>query len=319
MFTGIIEGIGTVVDLTTHEDSAVLTIAAGDVVADLPPGGSLAVNGVCLTSVVEPTAGGDVGSAGGEAAGGGDAVSAGEAAAAEPVVSVGAEPAASETSASGQGTFVAEVMGETLRLTGLGALTPGDPVNLERCTPAAGRFDGHIVQGHVDGLGEVIARTDHAEWTTLRIGIPAHLAPLTAVKGSIALNGVSLTLTAVSEAVPPAAGVHAESVHAEDGISDGEGTPRAWVEVGLIPATLSHTTFGRLQVGDPVNVEVDVIAKYAARLLSFTAPDASTPRPLATTASADTAATTEPPVASAPSMSNPIPVTTPAPQGADHD
>ena len=255
VFTGIIEGIGTVVDLTTHEDSAVLTIAAGDVVADLPPGGSLAVNGVCLTSVVEPATGSGF---------------------------------ASEPSASGQGTFVAEVMGETLRLTGLGSLTPGDPVNLERCTPAAGRFDGHIVQGHVDGLGEVIARTDHAEWTTLRIGIPVHLAPLTAVKGSIALNGVSLTLTAVSEAVPSAAAAPEGSV--------AEGTALAWVEVGLIPATLTHTTFGGLRVGDPVNVEVDVIAKYTARLLAFAAP-----------------------AASASSMTIPTPVTTPAPQGADHD
>lgn len=276
MFTGIIEGIGTVVDLTTHEDSAVLTIAAGDVIADLPPGGSLAVNGVCLTSVVEPATGGDGGSArGGLGPAGGDVVP--------------GEPAASEPAASGQGTFVAEVMGETLRLTGLGSLTPGDPVNLERCTPAAGRFDGHIVQGHVDGLGEVIARTDHAEWTTLRIGIPAHLAPLTAVKGSIALNGVSLTLTAVSEAVPPTAGIRAEGTAAE-------GTSLAWVEVGLIPATLSHTTFGGLRVGDPVNVEVDVIAKYTARLLAFAAP-----------------------AASASSMTIPTPVTTPAPQGADHD
>ncbi|RAF56990.1 riboflavin synthase, partial [Burkholderia multivorans] len=84
-------------------------------------------------------------------------------------------------------------------------------------------------------------------WTTLRIGIPARLAPFTAVKGSIALNGVSLTLTAVSE--PSLA--------------------EAWVEVGLIPATLTHTTFGGIRTGDPVNVEVDVIAKYTARLLSF--------------------------------------------------
>lgn len=207
VFTGIIEGLGIVVDVARHEDSAVLTINAGDVVADLGPGGSLAVDGVCLTSVVEDENG-----------------------------------AAAEA-----GRFVAEVMGETLRLTGLGALTPGDPVNLERCTVAGGRLDGHVVQGHVDGLGEVIARTDHAEWTTLRIGIPARLAPFTAVKGSIALNGVSLTLTAVS--APALA--------------------EAWVEVGLIPATLTHTTFGGIRTGDPVNVEVDVIAKYTARLLSF--------------------------------------------------
>ena len=103
------------------------------------------------------------------------------------------------------------------------------------------------MQGHVDGRGELIDRTDRADWSTLRIAIPADLAPLTAVKGSIALNGVSLTLTAVSEPTGPA----------------------SWVEVGLIPATLSHTTFGELEVGAAVNIEVDVLAKYTARLLSF--------------------------------------------------
>lgn len=138
-------------------------------------------------------------------------------------------------------------MGETLRLTGLGTLGTGDRVNLERCTPASGRFDGHVVQGHVDGRGELLDRTDRPDWSTLRIGIPSELAPLTAIKGSIALNGVSLTLTAVSE--PSASS--------------------AWVEVGLIPATLTHTTFGELPVGAAVNVEVDVLAKYTARLLSF--------------------------------------------------
>lgn len=204
MFTGIIEGLGTIETIDYTNDSATITIDAGALVADLELGGSLAVNGVCLTSTRRP-----------------------------------AEQA--------PGLFTAEVMGETLRLTGLGTLGTGDRVNLERCTPASGRFDGHVVQGHVDGRGELIDRTDRADWSTLRIAIPADLAPLTAVKGSIALNGVSLTLTAVSEPTGPA----------------------SWVEVGLIPATLSHTTFGELEVGAAVNIEVDVLAKYTARLLSF--------------------------------------------------
>ncbi|UVI35706.1 riboflavin synthase [Brevibacterium spongiae] len=204
MFTGIIEALGTVETIDYTNDSATITIDAGALVADLDLGGSLAVNGVCLTST-------------------------------------------RRSAEQAPGLFTAEVMGETLRLTGLGTLGTGDRVNLERCTPASGRFDGHVVQGHVDGRGELIDRTDRPDWSTLRIAIPADLAPLTAVKGSIALNGVSLTLTAVSEPTDPA----------------------SWVEVGLIPATLSHTTFGELEVGAAVNIEVDVLAKYTARLLSF--------------------------------------------------
>lgn len=210
MFTGIIEGLGTVESIDYTNDSATITIDAGALVADLELGGSLAVNGVCLTSTRQ-------------------AASTEQAASANP------------------GHFTAEVMGETLRLTGLGTLKTGDRVNMERCTPASGRFDGHVVQGHVDGRGELINRIDRADWSTLRIAIPTDLAPLTAVKGSIALNGVSLTLTAVSE----------------------PSEPTAWVEVGLIPATLAHTTFGELEIGAAVNIEVDVLAKYTARLLSF--------------------------------------------------
>ncbi|GAA1930037.1 riboflavin synthase [Brevibacterium antiquum] len=224
MFTGIIEELGIVAAIDRMDDSAVITIDAKGLVDDLGLGGSLAVNGVCLTSVRDE-------------------------ASSPPGESLGA------FTAEVQGPFTAEVMGETLRLTGLGALRTGDRVNLERCTPASGRFDGHVVQGHVDGCGELLSRDDFDEWSTLRIGIPNSLAPYTATKGSIALNGVSLTLTAVSE----------------------PGETSAWVEVGLIPATLTHTTFGDLAPGDPVNVEVDVLAKYTARLLSFgTAPETTT-------------------------------------------
>lgn len=228
MFTGIIEELGTVAAIESKDDSAVITIDAKGLVADLGLGGSLAVNGVCLTSVRTRDA------------------SPPDSGAAEAPGAFAGEAAEAFTAAA-PGAFTAEVMGETLRLTGLGALRTGDRVNLERCTPASGRFDGHVVQGHVDGCGELISRDDHDEWSTLRIGIPNDLAPYTAIKGSIALNGVSLTLTAVSE--PSEAS--------------------AWVEVGLIPATLSHTTFGDISPGNPVNIEVDVLAKYTARLLSF--------------------------------------------------
>ncbi|WP_193080105.1 riboflavin synthase [Brevibacterium aurantiacum] len=220
MFTGIIEELGTVEAIDHLDDSAVITIDAKGLVDDLGLGGSLAVNGVCLTSVRDESS-------------------------SPPDNAPGESPGT--FTAEVQGPFTAEVMGETLRLTGLGALRTGDRVNLERCTPASGRFDGHVVQGHVDGCGELLSRDDFDEWSTLRIGIPNSLAPYTATKGSIALNGVSLTLTAVSE----------------------PGETSAWVEVGLIPATLTHTTFGDLAPGDPVNVEVDVLAKYTARLLSF--------------------------------------------------
>ncbi|MCI4011228.1 riboflavin synthase [Brevibacterium sp. ZH18] len=236
MFTGIIEELGTVESIERKDDSAVITIDAKDLVADLGLGGSLAVNGICLTSIRETA--GSAGTVGAPAAVG-------------TLASGASAPEVGTT--GGRGLFTAEVMGETLRLTGLGALRTGDRVNLERCTPAGGRLDGHVVQGHVDGCGELLTRDDHDEWSTLRIGIPNRLAPYTAVKGSIALNGVSLTLTAVSE----------------------PDEPSAWVEVGLIPATLTHTTFGDISPGDPVNVEVDVLAKYTARLLSFRNSDAS--------------------------------------------
>lgn len=250
MFTGIIESIGRVDAIELVGDSAIISIDAGHLVEDLPVGGSLAVNGVCLTSVRE-----DGASTPGEGA-------------------------------AAPGTFTAEAMGETLRLTGLGSLVVGDLVNLERCTPAGGRLDGHIVQGHVDGRGTLVSKVDHALWSTLRIAIPSDLAPYTALKGSIALNGVSLTLTGVSE--PPAVHAGADQGHAAPGITadgttvdgttaDGDGKPWAWVEVGLIPATLEHTTFGALEPGAPINVEVDVLAKYTARLLSFGAGSPAAP------------------------------------------
>ena len=138
-------------------------------------------------------------------------------------------------------------MGETLRRTNLGNLNPGDTVNLERCLPAGGRLDGHVVQGHVDAVGTLASVTAHETWSTLRFNLPTELAPLLAEKGSIAVSGVSLTVTAVSE----------------------PGETPAWFEVGLIPETLKATNLGALKVGDSVNLETDALAKYVQRLTAF--------------------------------------------------
>ena len=133
-----------------------------------------------------------------------------------------------------------DVMGETLKRSVIGTLRPGDKVNLERAVRADARLDGHVVQGHVDGTGVVVSRTPGEAWESVRFGLPAELARFVAEKGSIDVDGVSLTVSAVGP---------------------------DWFEVGLIPETLRATTLGTRQPGDPVNLEVDVLAKYVARLL----------------------------------------------------
>ncbi|NYF58465.1 riboflavin synthase [Micromonospora purpureochromogenes] len=138
------------------------------------------------------------------------------------------------------GVFTADVMGETLRRSALGALRVGDPVNLERAAALNSRLGGHIVQGHVDGVGEIVAREPAAQWETIRFRLPADLARYVVEKGSITIDGVSLTVAAVGD---------------------------DWFAVGLIPTTLKLTTLGGKGVGDPVNLEVDVLAKYVERLL----------------------------------------------------
>ncbi|PFG35611.1 riboflavin synthase alpha chain [Flavimobilis soli] len=138
------------------------------------------------------------------------------------------------------GTFAADVMPETLRLTTLGDLRPGSRVNLERAARAGGRLDGHIVQGHVDGVGHLVSRTPGPRWDDLVLAAPADLLRYVATKGSVAVNGTSLTVTHVSD----------ESFG-----------------VSLIPTTLEATNLGALEPGDRVNLEVDVIAKYVERLL----------------------------------------------------
>ena len=142
------------------------------------------------------------------------------------------------------GTFTADVMAETLGRSGLGALTPGAPVNLERSVRLADRLGGHLMQGHVDGTGTIISRSPAEHWDQVRITLPASISRYVVHKGSIAVDGISLTVSALG---PP-----------------GEET---WFEVSLIPETLKRTTMGTRQPGDVVNLEVDVIAKYVERLL----------------------------------------------------
>jgi riboflavin synthase len=143
-------------------------------------------------------------------------------------------------------TFAADVMGETLARSGLGVLVPGAPVNLERSVRLADRLGGHLMQGHVDATAAVVSRTPSADWEQVRISLPAAISRYVVEKGSIAVDGISLTVSAVS---PP---------HATE----------AWFEVCLIPETLKRTTMGSRAPGDIVNLEVDVIAKYVERLLA---------------------------------------------------
>ncbi|MBP2414869.1 riboflavin synthase [Arthrobacter stackebrandtii] len=202
MFTGIVAGRGTVLALENlpEKGTARLVLAAGEILDGMDLGGSIAVNGVCLSAV--------------ELAG---------------------------------GTVAVDVMGETLRRTTTGSLAAGDTVNLERCVPAGGRLDGHVVQGHVDGVGTLLHREKQGAWDTLRFSVPRELGQYIAEKGSIAVDGVSLTVTAVSRAAE------------QD----------QWFEVGLIPVTLAATGLGAKEAGGAVNLEVDVLAKYAKRLLEF--------------------------------------------------
>lgn len=140
----------------------------------------------------------------------------------------------------GGGVFTADVIGETLARSSLRGVDVGARVNLERAATPDTRLGGHLVQGHVDGTGQVLARTESPRWETVRIALPASLARYVVHKGSITVDGVSLTVSALGP---------------------------SWFEVSLIPTTLELTTLGRASVGDDVNLEVDVIAKYVERLM----------------------------------------------------
>ena len=152
-------------------------------------------------------------------------------------------------------TFTADLMAETLTRTTLGSQAPGDPVNLERALRATDRLGGHIVQGHVDATAEVLNRSHGEHWDLLRVGLPQEIARYVAVKGSVALDGVSLTVVDVEDA--------------QHNAPDASPTPGAGasLSIGLIPETLRRTTLGTRRPGERVNLEVDVMAKYAERLL----------------------------------------------------
>jgi riboflavin synthase len=143
------------------------------------------------------------------------------------------------------GVWSTDVMAETLSRSSLGSVTAGAQVNLERAVTPHTRLGGHMMQGHVDGMGTIVGRVPGEHWEVVRIALPADLARYVVEKGSIAVDGVSLTVSAVSPA----------------------DIPEPWFEVSLIPTTLRETTLGSRAPGDPVNLEVDVIAKYVERLL----------------------------------------------------
>ena len=143
------------------------------------------------------------------------------------------------------GVWSTDVMAETLSRSSLGSVAAGAQVNLERAVTPHTRLGGHMMQGHVDGMGAIVGRVPGEHWEVVRIALPAALARYVVEKGSIAVDGVSLTVSAVS---------------APD-------DPEPWFEVSLIPTTLRETTLGSRAPGDPVNLEVDVIAKYVERLL----------------------------------------------------
>ncbi len=206
MFTGIVEELGTVAAVEDQRDAVRLTIRAATVLDDTRLGDSIAVNGCCLTVV-----------------------------------------STSPTTDGGPvDLWTADVMQETLDKTSLRGVQPGDRVNLERAVTADKRLGGHIVQGHVDGLGTVVRRTPSEHWEVVEIALPSGLGRYLVDKGSITVDGVSLTV-----------------------VSTGSTTEEAGetFTVSLIPETLARTTLGRRRVGDRVNLEVDIIAKHVEKLL----------------------------------------------------
>lgn len=194
MFTGIVQGVGTVRAIEPHEgDVTVVFDTAGVTLADIEPGGSIAVSGVCLT--------------------------------------------ATRFDAS---SFAADVSRETLSLTTLGNQVVGSRVNLEKALRAGQALGGHYVTGHVDGVGELVARHDDARSVRMEFRVPPELARYVARKGSICIDGVSLTVN---------------------------GAKGNRFDVNLVPHTVQVTTLGALQPGHRVNLEVDIIARYVERMM----------------------------------------------------
>ena len=210
MFTGIVEDLGEVEDVDQQGDFARIYVRSSVVTSDARIGDSICVSGVCLTVT------GLIGENG---------------------------PADGAPDGPPPRGFTADVMGETLRHSSLKSLSPGTLVNLERSVRLEDRLGGHLVQGHTDGTGTIQSRVSHADWDVVRVSLPASLARYVVYKGSITVDGVSLTVS---------------------GIDDD------WFEISLIPETLKRTTLGTKQPGDEVNLEVDVIAKYVEKLTGGT-------------------------------------------------
>jgi riboflavin synthase len=214
MFTGIVEDLGEVEAIDHAGDSARIFVRSVTVTQDARPGDSIAVNGVCLTVtglLADPP----------------------RMAAAQ---AVGVAP----SSLPPPHGFTADVMGETLKRSSLASLAPGAKVNLERSVRLEDRLGGHLVQGHVDDIATVVSRTPQEHWEVVRVSLPPGLGRYVVHKGSITVDGISLTVSAVGE---------------------------DWFEVSLIPETLNRTTLGFKQPGELVNLEVDVIAKYVEKLI----------------------------------------------------
>jgi riboflavin synthase len=216
MFTGIVEDLGEVQAVEHLGDFARIHVLSEVVAADSRPGDSICVNGVCLT------------------------VTALLGTALPGPAQRGAPPPGAPPAPPG---FSADVMGETLARSSLREITPGSRVNLERSVRLADRLGGHLVQGHVDGFAAILGRSPQEHWEVVRIALPADLARYVVHKGSVAVDGVSLTVSAIT----------------------GD-----WFEVSLIPETLKRTTLGHKQPGEHVNLEVDVIAKYVEKLTGGT-------------------------------------------------
>jgi riboflavin synthase len=218
VFTGIVEDLGEVEAIEHTGDSARVLIRSAKVTEDARPGDSIAVNGVCLT-VTGLIAG--------------------------PPGAVPSRPRG----------FAADVMGETLKRSALADIAPGTKVNLERSVRLEDRLGGHLVQGHVDDTATIIGREPREHWEVVRISLPPGLARYVVHKGSITVDGVSLTVSALCSP----AGTTSPASPAEEQADS--------FEVSLIPETLERTTLGFKQPGELVNLEVDVIAKYVEKLI----------------------------------------------------
>ncbi|MFZ4124294.1 MAG: riboflavin synthase [Candidatus Planktophila sp.] len=195
MFTGLVQELGVVADIVRQETSAVVTIKAAQLAAQIKPGDSVSVDGVCLTAV-----------------------------------------------AVASDSFTADVMVQTLAVTSLGQIQSGSAVNLELAARLDTRMGGHIVQGHVDGTGTLVALTPGEQWMKCEVKVDRNLLKYIVAKGSICFSGISLTVG---------------EVHDETSV----------VTVWLIPETIERTSIATKKPGDLINIEVDVLAKYVERMM----------------------------------------------------